>query len=91
MADQPPLCSCFWLGGAPALPHAHNLATAALQTYAPAWEAPQGSLAEAMQQFEAALAAVVPEVRLVESASSAGGEYRRFAVKDPLFDRDDIE
>ena len=42
-------------------------------------------------EVEAALAAVVPEVRLVESASSAGSEYRRFAVKDPLFDRDDIE
>ena len=64
---------------------------AALQTYAPAWEAPQGSLAEAMQQFEAALAAVAPEVRVVESASSGGSEYRRFAVQDPLFDRDDIE
>lgn len=62
-----------------------------LQTYAPAWEAPQGSLAEAMQQFEAALAEVAPEVVVVESASSAGTEYRRFAVKDPLFDRDDIE
>ena len=90
-AHRPPLCSCFGWAVQGRLHMLHNLATAALQTYAPAWEAPQGSLAEAVQQFQAALAAVVPEVRLVESASSAGSEYRRFAVQDPLFDRDDIE
>ncbi|PRW56608.1 Thylakoid lumenal kDa [Chlorella sorokiniana] len=57
----------------------------------PAWEAPQGSPADAMQQFEAALRSVAPEARVVEAASSPGSEYRRFVVNDTLFDHDDIE
>lgn len=57
----------------------------------PAWEAPQGSPADAMQQFEEALRSVAPDAVVVEAASRPGGEYRRFAVRDPLFDHDDIE
>ncbi len=57
----------------------------------PAWEAPQGSPADAILQFTAALAAVAPEVQVVESASSPTSEYRRFVVNDALFERDDIE
>lgn len=61
------------------------------QTYMPAWEAPQGKPADAMQQFEAALRSVAPEARVVEAASSPVSEYRRFVVNDKLFDHDDIE
>lgn len=57
----------------------------------PAWEAPQGPLAESMAQLEAALREEAPEAVLVESASGERSEYRRWAVKDRLFDRDDIE
>lgn len=60
-------------------------------TYMPAWEAPQGPLAESMAQLEAALLEEAPEAVLVESSSSERSEYRRWAVKDQLFDRDDIE
>ena len=64
---------------------------AAPQTYMPAWEAPQGSPADAMREFEAALRQVAPEARLVEAASTPGSEFRRYQVGDPLFDHDDIE
>ena len=57
----------------------------------PAWEAPQGSPADAMRDFEAALAQVAPSMRLVDAASGPAREYRRYAVDDPLFDHDDIE
>lgn len=60
-------------------------------TYMPAWEAPQGSLAEAMDAFAAALREVAPEAVVVESSSSPTAEFRRFAVRDQLFERDDIE
>lgn len=57
----------------------------------PAWEAPQGSPADAMAQFEAALAAAAPSARVVAAVSGPTSEYRRFQVADPLFDHDDIE
>ena len=60
-AHRPPLCSCFWLGGAPALPHAHNLATAALMPCRPtrlpgrrrraAWQRRCNSLRPPLQQW----------------------------------------
>lgn len=56
------------------------------------WEAPQGRPADAMADFEAALLAVEPQAVLVDSASlPTGGEYRRWAVPDKLFDHDNIE
>ena len=62
-----------------------------LQTYMPAWEAPQGNLGEAMAQLEAALRRVAPEAALVDSSSSPAAEYRRWQVPDRLFDHDDVE
>ncbi len=62
-----------------------------LQTYMPAWEAPQGSLGEAMAQLEAALRRVAPEAALIDSSSSPSAEYRRWQVSDRLFDHDDVE
>lgn len=69
----------------------HAPASHAPQTYMPAWEAPQGSPADAMREFEAALRQVAPEARVVEAASGPASEFRRFQVSDPLFDHDDIE
>ncbi|EFN54012.1 hypothetical protein CHLNCDRAFT_136040 [Chlorella variabilis] len=71
---------------------AYNVSTSSTNaTYMPAWEAPQGSPADAMRDFEAALAQVAPSMRLVDAASGPAREYRRYAVDDPLFDHDDIE
>jgi hypothetical protein len=70
---------------------ANERTTRRMQTYMPAWEAPQGSPADAMAQFEAALAAAAPSARVVAAASAPTSEYRRFQVDDPLFNHDDIE
>lgn len=64
----------------------------ALQTYLPPWEAPPGSSpVTAIEDIGLALAQVAPEAQIVDATSTPSSEYRRWAVRDLLFDHDDIE